>query len=378
MPVMDGYAAIERIMAVRPTPIVVLSSRANRNQMQTAFEAMRRGALEVLPKPEDTASWQQLAESLPETVRAVAEAQRPARGPGARRGRRRRRPPPLDAGHAAGPLRWVAIGASTGGPAAIRELLRGDPGRRAGRLPHRAAHRRRLRAGLRRLAQQGVPARRAAGPRRRAAPRRARCGWRPAAPTCCWSPAACCASTPTRPAAARPPAVGRTSCSSPAPRRCPRRGGRRAADRHGRGRRRGARSRCARRAASPWRRTRRARSSSACRGSPWRRGRPTWPCRRATWRARWSALWERRSERVKPAAGPGGRRQRGDAGHPRPHPARRRLRGAGGARRRRGRGARPARAAVGGGHRPRDADHGRLPAAAAAQGRPAERRTSRC
>ncbi len=74
MPVLDGYEATERIMAVRPTPIVVLSSRANRNQMQIAFEAMRRGALEVLPKPEDTPSWQQLAESLPETVRAVAEA----------------------------------------------------------------------------------------------------------------------------------------------------------------------------------------------------------------------------------------------------------------------------------------------------------------
>ena len=34
MPVMDGYDAIERIMAWRPTPIVVLSSRAHRNQMQ--------------------------------------------------------------------------------------------------------------------------------------------------------------------------------------------------------------------------------------------------------------------------------------------------------------------------------------------------------
>src|SRR5436305_8483351 len=74
MPVMDGYVAIERIMAIRPTPIVVLSSRANRNQMQTAFEAIRRGAIEVLPKPEDTASWQLLADSLPQTVRPVPAA----------------------------------------------------------------------------------------------------------------------------------------------------------------------------------------------------------------------------------------------------------------------------------------------------------------
>ena len=122
MPVLDGYAATERIMAVRPTPIVVLSSRANRNQMQTAFEAMRRGALEVLPKPEDTPSWQQLAESLPETVRTVALAQTAPRA--ARRARPVRPEALLDSPRE---LRWVAIGASTGGPAAIRELLEEVP-----------------------------------------------------------------------------------------------------------------------------------------------------------------------------------------------------------------------------------------------------------
>jgi two-component system chemotaxis response regulator CheB len=128
MPVLDGYQATERIMEVRPTPIIVLSSRANRNQMTIAFEAMRRGAVEVLPKPEDTPSWQQLAESLPDTVRAVAEARaappprpraaRPATHPSAIH------PSAIIAGRAAaGDLRWIAIGASTGGPAAIRELL---------------------------------------------------------------------------------------------------------------------------------------------------------------------------------------------------------------------------------------------------------------
>ena len=119
MPVMDGYSAIEQIMSFRPTPIVVLSSRATRNQMQTAFEAMRRGAVEVLPKPEDTPSWQLLADSLPDTVRAISEAQ-------TQRPKRRRRTAEPEAPVAASlaqELRWVAIGASTGGPAAIRELL---------------------------------------------------------------------------------------------------------------------------------------------------------------------------------------------------------------------------------------------------------------
>jgi len=120
MPVLDGYEATERIMATRPTPIVVLSSRANRNQMQTAFEAMKRGAIEVLPKPEDTASWQQLADSLPETVRTAAGA-RTAPRPKRARPAAPITPPALAA--APDELRWVAIGASTGGPAAIRELL---------------------------------------------------------------------------------------------------------------------------------------------------------------------------------------------------------------------------------------------------------------
>ena len=125
MPVLDGYEATERIMAVRPTPIVVLSSRANRNQIQTAFEAMKRGALEVLPKPEDTPSWQHLADSLPETVRTVAEAQAAPRPRPRPRTQRPETPQHLPTAPAE--LRWVAIGASTGGPAAIRELLEEIP-----------------------------------------------------------------------------------------------------------------------------------------------------------------------------------------------------------------------------------------------------------
>ena len=74
MPVLDGLVAIERIMAARPVPIIVLSSRANRNLAQTAFEAMRRGALEVLPKPEDTDSWRELATSLPRVLHGVTRS----------------------------------------------------------------------------------------------------------------------------------------------------------------------------------------------------------------------------------------------------------------------------------------------------------------
>lgn len=126
MPVLDGYAAIERIMRQRPTPIVVLSSRANRDLMRTAFEAMRRGALEVLPKPEDTAEWNQLALALPETLRAAVRTR--AVAPPVRRAPLPAPPIRPAPGPAAGRhLRWVAIGASTGGPVALRDLLAAIP-----------------------------------------------------------------------------------------------------------------------------------------------------------------------------------------------------------------------------------------------------------
>jgi two-component system chemotaxis response regulator CheB len=115
MPVLDGLVAIERIVAARKVPIIVLSSRANRNLAQTAFEAMKSGALEVLPKPEDTDSWRELATSLPRVIHAVMGSIEP------------RPRPPVGAARAqlpaAGRLRYVVVGASTGGPVALRDLL---------------------------------------------------------------------------------------------------------------------------------------------------------------------------------------------------------------------------------------------------------------
>jgi two-component system chemotaxis response regulator CheB len=123
MPVLDGFAATERIMSLRPTPIVVLTSRANRDQVRTAFEAMRRGAVELFAKPENTAAWEQLADSLPRAVRAVAKAV-PARPRSSEHVRARPLPDAVPRA-----LRYVAIGASTGGPGALRELFAAWPPR---------------------------------------------------------------------------------------------------------------------------------------------------------------------------------------------------------------------------------------------------------
>ncbi|HPC83288.1 MAG TPA: chemotaxis-specific protein-glutamate methyltransferase CheB [Thermoanaerobaculaceae bacterium] len=121
MPILDGFAATERIMAVCPTPIVVVSSRVNRAELHTAFEAVRRGAVEVLAKPEDPAGWDRLSEVLPQTIRTVAGARaRHTAAPAAGFA-----PPP--GGALRRGLRYVAIGASTGGPQAVHELLSSLP-----------------------------------------------------------------------------------------------------------------------------------------------------------------------------------------------------------------------------------------------------------
>lgn len=49
LPKVDGFEAIRQIMAVRPTPIVVVTSASD---SKSSFEAIRAGALEVVSKPQ--------------------------------------------------------------------------------------------------------------------------------------------------------------------------------------------------------------------------------------------------------------------------------------------------------------------------------------
>ncbi len=120
MPVMGGLAALDHIAKLRPTPILVLTSRANRDRMAIAFEAVRRGALEVLPKPEAPEGWEELAQRLPELLRTAA------RLPAAVA-----RPVPAKKLPPAPPRRvqLLVVGASTGGPGALRSFLLHLPAR---------------------------------------------------------------------------------------------------------------------------------------------------------------------------------------------------------------------------------------------------------
>ena len=124
MPVMDGLEAIEEIMAGAPTPVLVLSAAVEATEVDRAFNAIKRGALDVMEKPElgTPGALEEFAGRLVEKVRLLS---------GIRVIRHPRRKPrtvaALEIG-AGGPGPTIlAIGASTGGPKAVMSLLKSLP-----------------------------------------------------------------------------------------------------------------------------------------------------------------------------------------------------------------------------------------------------------
>jgi len=129
LPVMSGLAATEYIMAHCPTPILIVSSSTNRGELFKTYEALAAGAVDVLEKPrgdENDDAWDRQFVSTVKLVSRVKVITHP-RGRLSRSSR-----PPLPSVSAAAPgtqtkARVVAIGASTGGPAAMVEVLRALP-----------------------------------------------------------------------------------------------------------------------------------------------------------------------------------------------------------------------------------------------------------
>lgn len=129
MPRMDGLTAVEEIMAETPTPILVITADPAAKTGELAFEALRRGALDLLPKLDD---WdarhgrQCLCDQIVNLARVPVVAHL----------RRRRRPPLVTSPERPHPSSLpaaslpsidarplVGIVSSTGGPSALVELL---------------------------------------------------------------------------------------------------------------------------------------------------------------------------------------------------------------------------------------------------------------
>ncbi len=129
MPRMDGLTFLRKLMASFPLPVIVVSSLTPAGG-DMALEAMDRGAVEVMCKPGAAYSVGDMSVELVDKIKAAARA-------GVPRVRHTGRVPPVPAA----PLalirttnKIVAIGASTGGTEALRQVLTQFPNNAPGTL----------------------------------------------------------------------------------------------------------------------------------------------------------------------------------------------------------------------------------------------------
>lgn len=124
LPGMDGLQAIGRIMAERPTPIVVIADAVEDSSLRISLNALREGALSVVEKPVGVThrGFDGVAATICTQLYIMSQV------PVIRR-RRIGLPPPAAERRAAAELRptatpaLVALAASTGGPPALARVL---------------------------------------------------------------------------------------------------------------------------------------------------------------------------------------------------------------------------------------------------------------
>jgi len=118
MPRMDGLKFLENLMRLRPMPVLMVSTLTEKGS-DISLRALEIGAVDFIAKPklDGAHTLHAYGEELAEKIRAVAQAHFPAhaRGP----------LPPLAKNWdpAISSERLIAIGASTGGTEAIRQLI---------------------------------------------------------------------------------------------------------------------------------------------------------------------------------------------------------------------------------------------------------------
>ncbi len=127
LPVMSGLAATEYIMAYCPTPILVVSASVNRGELFKTYEALSAGAVEVMDKSRADDEGDAWEREFIATVKLVARVKVVTHVRGRHSSRQFAQvAAPLPAAHGAR-FRLLALGASTGGPGALVEVLQALP-----------------------------------------------------------------------------------------------------------------------------------------------------------------------------------------------------------------------------------------------------------
>lgn len=129
MPRIDGFETTRHIMETNPLPIVICTATADPQEMQVAFRSMEAGAVACVEKPvgyEDP-GFDATVLNLQQTVWLMAEVKVVRRWARPRLAAVRPTvvvPPPVGKGNAP---RIVGIGASTGGPPVLQNILSALP-----------------------------------------------------------------------------------------------------------------------------------------------------------------------------------------------------------------------------------------------------------
>ncbi len=129
MPGMDGIEFLDRLMRLRPTPVVMVSSFTEAGS-ETTLKALELGAVDFIGKPRADGRLDDYAEELTDKIRAAKGARLRRHGVAVFASPSAQTPAPSlgsGGGRGGGNGRIVFVGASTGGTEALKELLLGFP-----------------------------------------------------------------------------------------------------------------------------------------------------------------------------------------------------------------------------------------------------------
>ena len=123
MPRMDGFTFLRILMAKQPTPVIVVSSYS---QKENVFKALELGALDFVAKPDRQVTSDDLRAEVLSKVRMVRSLRSSLPQPRSFRPATTQVPPPRPDGP---PSMLIGIASSTGGPTALLDIF--------GKLPQR-------------------------------------------------------------------------------------------------------------------------------------------------------------------------------------------------------------------------------------------------